>query len=199
VRTCTLNELEELAKQIKQMESDTDGFKKRISVVKQELQTERSEREQLQHRHVKMIKFAETKYAEMIFEGTTEIAKLKHENAELLAEGTRRIAELNQQNKDLIAEGTTRIGELNKQNAALIVEANAKFAELMQKITELESRNLCLQEQMQTQHTIDHTDITKMAGTIKELNAGLHQCYGERYKIWLTPTSRYVVNTLEPR
>jgi hypothetical protein len=37
-----------------------------------------------------------------------------------------------------------------------------------------------------------------MTGTIKELNAGLTQCHGERYKIWLTPTSRFVVDTLEP-
>lgn len=38
-RTCAAKDLEELARKVKQMEHDTDGFKKRISVLKQELQT----------------------------------------------------------------------------------------------------------------------------------------------------------------
>ncbi|KAG9565470.1 hypothetical protein KCU71_g5296, partial [Aureobasidium melanogenum] len=82
--------------------------------------------------------------------------------------------------------------------AAMIAQAEAKFAELMQKIAGLESQNLWIQEKMQNQHMIDQHDMAKMIGTIKELNAGLAQCYGEQYKIWLTPTSRHVVTTLEP-
>jgi chromosome segregation ATPase len=193
-RTCPPAELLELAKQIKQLERESDGFKKRISVLKQELQTERSQREQLQrkhdklqHTHTQMLEVGTKKYNEMIAEGTTRIAELNQQNAEL-----------NQRDADLFAEGTTRIAELNKQNADLTAEANAKFAELMQKIAGLESQNSWIREQMQAQDTIDKRDIAKMVGTIKELNAGLTQCRGERYKIWLTPTSRHVVNTLEP-
>lgn len=99
--------------------------------------------------------------------------------------------------------------ELKHNNAQMIDFAEAKYAEmfqigetqfagLMQKIAGLESQNLWLQQQMQNQHTIDHLDIAKMVGTIKELNASLVQCYGERYRLWLTPTSQHVVNTLEP-
>lgn len=88
------------------------------------------------------------------------------------------------------------LGEANY--AAMIAQAEAKFAELMQKIAGLESQNLWIQEQMRNQQTIDHQDMAKMIGTIKELNAGLAQCHGEQYKIWLTPTSRHVVTTLEP-
>ncbi|KAG9658543.1 hypothetical protein KCU95_g9013, partial [Aureobasidium melanogenum] len=88
------------------------------------------------------------------------------------------------------------LGEANY--AAMIAQAEAKFAELMQKIAGLESQNLWIQEMMQNQHMSDQHDMAKMIGTIKELNAGLAQCYGEQYKIWLTPTSRHVVTTLEP-
>jgi chromosome segregation ATPase len=186
-RTCPPAELLELAKQIKQLERESDGLKKRISVLKQELQTERSQREQLQRKHDKL----QHTHTQMLEVGTKKYN-------EMIAEGTTRIAELNQRNADMFAEGTTRIAELNKQNADLTAEANAKFTELMQKIAGLESQNSWIREQMRTQDTIDKKDIAKMVGTIKELNAGLVQCRGERYKIWLTPTSRHVVNTLEP-
>jgi chromosome segregation ATPase len=193
-RTCPPAELEELAKQMKQLERESDGFKKRISVLKQELQTERSQREKLQckhqklqHLHTEMIDIGTKQYAKAIAEGTTIIAELTQQNAKLT-----------QRNADLFAEGTTRIADLNKQNTDLTAEANAKFVELMQKIAGLESQNLWIQEQMQNQQTMDKTDIAKMASTIKELNAGLRYCHGERYKIWLTPTSQIVVNTLEP-
>jgi DNA repair exonuclease SbcCD ATPase subunit len=177
----------ELAKQMKQLERESDGFKKRISMLKQELQTERSQREQLERKHQKL----QHLHTEMIDVGTKQYAAA-------IAEGTTIIAELNQRNADLLAEGTSRIAQLNKQNADLTAEANAKFAELMQKIAGLESQNLWIQEQMQIQQTMDKTDIAKMASTIKELNAGLSYCHGQRYKIWLTPTSRHVVDTLEP-
>lgn len=204
-RTCGPTELKELAQQIKQMERDTNGFKKRISVLKQELQTERNQRELLQHRHKQlqrqhdqMVDIAATKYAEMIADRTARIAKLELREAELIADGTARIADLEHRNAYLIADGTSRIAALDKRNADLIVEGTARIAELMQKITELESRNTYLQQQLQDQHTIDHTDIAMMVGTIKELNAGLTQCYGEHYKMQLTATSRHVVETLEP-
>lgn len=142
-RSCHPNELGKLAKQIKKLERQTDGFQRKISYLKQELEDERLQHEQLKHQHAQMINFAEAKYAEMM-----------------------------------------QIGE-------------AQFAGLMQKIAGLESQNSWLQEQMQNQHAIDQLDIAKMIGTIKELNAGLVQCYGECYRIRLTPTSQHVVNTLE--
>lgn len=143
-RSCHPNELESLAKQIKQLERQTDGFQRKISDLKQELENERTQHEQLKHQYAQMINFAEAKYAEMIQTG------------------------------------------------------EAQFAGLMQKIAGLESRNSWLQEQMQNQHAINQLDIAKMIGTIKELNAGLVECYGEHYRVRLTPTSQHVVNTLEP-
>lgn len=185
-RTCTAKELEDLAQKIKQMRRDTDGFKKDISVLKQKLQTEHHRREllqdkhkQLQRQHAQMVDMAATKYAEMIAEGTTTIPRLEHEKAELVTERTKRVADLENRNADLIAEGTTIITGLEKRNADLIAEGTSKIAELMQKITELELQNSWLQQQLQNKQTIDHTDIAKMVGTIKELNAGLTQCYGE--------------------
>lgn len=143
-RSCHPIQLEKLAKQIKTLERHTDGFKKEITNLKQELQDERKQHQELKHIYAQMMEFEEAKYA------------------------------------------------------AVIAEAEAKFAELMQKIAGLESQNSWIQEQMRDQQTIDHRDMAKMIGTIKELNAGLAQCYGEQYKIWLTPTSRHVVTTLEP-
>lgn len=143
-RSCHPNELEKLAKQMKTLERQTNVFKRGISDLKQALEDERKQHQELKDIHAQMVEHAEAKYAEMI-----------------------------------------QIGE-------------ARFAELMQKIAGLESQNLLLQQQMQNQHTIDQHDMAKMIGTIKELNAGLTQCYGERYKIWLTPTSLQVVTTLEP-
>lgn len=67
----------------------------------------------------------------------------------------------------------------------------------MHKITGLEAQNLSLQQQLQSERTINHTDIAMMVGTIKELNAGLDQCFVD-YKRHLTPTSRHVIETIEP-
>ncbi|KAG9961587.1 hypothetical protein KCU61_g5417, partial [Aureobasidium melanogenum] len=143
-RSCHPNALEKLAKQIKTLERQTDGFKKEISDLKQELEDERKQHQELKHKQAQMIELGETNYA------------------------------------------------------AMIAQAEAKFAELTQKIAGLESQNLWIQEKMQNQHMIDQHDMARMIGTIKELDAGLAQCYGEQYKIRLTPTSRHVVTTLEP-
>ncbi|KAH0336199.1 hypothetical protein KCU81_g8639, partial [Aureobasidium melanogenum] len=102
------------------------------------------------------------------------------------------------QHQDLKHQHAQMIEFGEAKYAAMIAEAETKFAELMRKIAGSESQNLWIQEQMRDQQTIDHQDMAKMIGTIKEMNAGLAQCYGEQYKVWLTPTSRHVVTTLEP-
>ncbi|KEQ76769.1 hypothetical protein M436DRAFT_60584 [Aureobasidium namibiae CBS 147.97] len=204
-RTCAPRDLVELALKVKQMGRDTDDFQKRISVLKLELQTERNQRELLQHeherlqcQHTQMVDIAATQYAELFADGTARIAKLEHREAELIADGTARIAKLEHRNAYLIADGTARIADLESRNAYLLADGTSRLAELMQKITGLEAQNSCLQQQLQSERAIDHTDIAMMVGTIKELNAGLSQCSGELYKMRLTPTSRHVVETLEP-
>jgi len=203
-RTCYPKDLEELARKVRQMGRDTDDFKKRISMLKLEVQTERNQRELLRHKHkelqrqhTQMVGIAATQYAELIADGTARIAKLEHREAELIAVGTARIAELEHRNAYLIADGTARIADLEGRNAYLLADGTSRIAELMHKITGLEAQNLFLQQQLQSERTIDHTDIAMMTGTIKELNAGLNQCYVD-YKRHLTPTSRHVIETLEP-
>ncbi|CAD0091040.1 unnamed protein product [Aureobasidium mustum] len=88
-RSCHPNELESLAKQIKQLEHQTDGFKRRISDLKQELEDERKQHQQLKFQHIQMVGYAEAKYAEMI-----QFGEAKH--AEMMQFGEARFAELMQ-------------------------------------------------------------------------------------------------------
>lgn len=153
---------------------------------------------ELQRQHTQMVDIAATQYAELFADGIARISKLEHREAELIADGTARIAELEHRNAYLIADGTARIADLEGRNAYLLADGTSRIAELMHKITGLEAQNLYLQQQLQSERTIDHRDIAMMVGTIKELNAGLSQCSGELYKLRLTSTSRHVVETLEP-
>ncbi|CAD0112524.1 unnamed protein product [Aureobasidium uvarum] len=182
-RTCHPNQLEEYAKKIKDMERETDGFQREITDLKQELENGRKHYQQLEHQHAQMVDYANTEYGKAIAEGNAKSAELEEER--------RQHEQLKHQHTQTIKHGEAKYAEMFN-------EAQAKFAELMQKITGLESRNLWIQEQMHNQHTIDQNDLMKMAATIKELNAGLMYCRGEQYKLWLTPTSQHVVNTLEP-
>ncbi|KAK6003882.1 hypothetical protein QM012_008732 [Aureobasidium pullulans] len=74
--SCHPNELENFAKQIRKLEHETDGFKKEISDLKQELEDERTQHQELKHKHAQMTEFGEAKYAAMVAQAEAKFAEL---------------------------------------------------------------------------------------------------------------------------